>query len=100
MGEINFLKKRLKDKYNVTFEAVKKIINEWDPLHLLALDCPDDDYESEIQLIVSTTLNENDTDKLAEKINEVLYKSFEEDFEKSNDCFQIADKILKTLHKR
>jgi hypothetical protein len=93
------LKKRLKDKYNDTFEVVKKIINEWDPLNLLALDCPDDEYESEIQLIVSATLNENNTEKLAEKINEILYKSFEEDFKKSNDCFQTADKILTTLNK-
>lgn len=74
----------------------KKII-EWDPLDLLALDCPDDEYESEIQQIVSATLNKNNADKLAKKINEILYKSFEDDFRKSNDCFQIADQILKTL---
>ncbi|MBB2483237.1 DUF1871 family protein [Bacillus sp. APMAM] len=75
-----------------------KIINEWDPLDLLALDCPDDEYESEIQRIVSATLNGNNAEKLAEKIIEILYKVFEEDLKKTNDCLQIADKILKTIY--
>jgi len=91
--------KRSKGKYENTFEEVKKIINEWDPLDLLTLDCPDDEYESEIQRIVSATiLNGNHADKLAEKINEILYKAFEEDFKRTNNCLQIADKILKTIY--
>ncbi|WML45434.1 DUF1871 family protein [Neobacillus sp. PS3-40] len=89
--------KHLKGKYNDAFEVIQEIINEWDPLDLLSLDCPDDEYESEIQRIVSATLNKDNADKMAEKINEILYKTFGDDFKKSNDCLQIAERILKTL---
>ena len=89
--------RHLKGKYNETFEVVQKVINEWDPLDLLAIDCPHDEYEFEIQRIVSATLNENTADKLAGKINDILYKAFEDDFKKRNDCSMIADKILKML---
>jgi hypothetical protein len=89
--------KHLKGKYNDAFEVVQKIINEWDPLDLLALDCPDDEYESEVQLIVSATLNKDNVDKIAEKINEIFYKAFEDDFKKSNDCLKVAERIFKNL---
>lgn len=89
--------KRLKGRYNDAVEVVQKIINEWDPLNLIALDCPDDEYESEIQLIVSATLNNDNADKVAEKIKEILYKAFEDDFKKSNDCLKIAERILKAF---
>jgi hypothetical protein len=89
--------KRLKGRYNNAFEVIQKIINEWDPLDLLALDCPDDEYESEIQLIVSATLNKDNADKIGGKINEILYKAFKDDFKKSNDCLKIAERILKAF---
>ncbi|MGG3891214.1 DUF1871 family protein [Metabacillus fastidiosus] len=91
------MNKHLKDKYNETFKVVEKIVNEWDPVDLLAIDCPDDEYEFEIQRIVSATLAVNNAEELAGKINEILYKAFEEDFKKSKDCLAIADKILKML---
>lgn len=89
--------KHLKDNYNETFKVVKKIVNEWDPVDLLSIDCPEDEYEFEIQQIVSATRSLNNVEELAGKINEILYKAFEEDFKKSKDCLMIADKILKRL---
>ena len=89
--------KHLKGEYNETFEVIQKIINEWDPLDLLTIDCPDDEYEFEIKRIASATLNENNAEKLAGKINDILYKAFEGDFKKKNDCSMIADKILKIV---
>lgn len=89
--------KHRKDKYNETLKVVEKIVNEWDPVNLLAIDCPDDEYEFEIQQITSATIRANTAEELAGRINDILYKAFEEDFKKSNDCLMIADKILKKL---
>nr|WP_106779137.1 DUF1871 family protein [Lysinibacillus timonensis] len=86
--------KHRKDKYNETLKVVEKIVNEWDPVNLLAIDCPDDEYEFEIQQITSATIGANTAKELAGKINVILYKAFEEDFKKSNDCLMIADKIF------
>lgn len=85
--------KHLKDKFKKTLQVVGKIINEWDPMGLLALDCPDDEYEFEIHRIASADLEENNAEELAERIN----KAFEDNYKKSKDCLMIADKILKEL---
>ncbi|MCM3791458.1 YugE family protein [Domibacillus indicus] len=85
--------KHLKDKFKKTLQVVGKIINEWDPMSLLALDCPDDEYEFEIHRIASAALQVNNAEELAERIN----KAFEDDYKKSKDCLMIADKILKEL---
>lgn len=89
----------LKDNYGKTCKVVEEIVNEWDPFGLLAVGCPDDEYKFEIQRIVSATLRVNNAEELAVKMNEILYKSFEEDFKKSEDCLMFADKILKRLFK-
>jgi hypothetical protein len=34
---------------------------------------------------------------MAEKINEILYKAFEDNFKKSHDCLKIAEMILKAF---
>ncbi|WP_050181296.1 DUF1871 family protein [Domibacillus robiginosus] len=85
--------KHLKDRFKKALQVVGKIINEWDPMDLLALDCPDDEYEFEIQRIASAALRVNNAEELAETIN----KAFEGDYKKSKDCLLIADKILKEL---
>lgn len=89
--------KHLKDKYNETLKVVEKIVIEWDPVDLLAIDCPDDEYAFEIQRITSAALGANTAEQLAGKINVILYKAFEEDFKKSKDCLMIAEKIFKKL---
>ncbi|WP_338752662.1 DUF1871 family protein [Bacillus sp. FJAT-52991] len=87
----------LKDKYSKTFKVVENVVNEWDPVDLLAIDCPNDEYDFEIQRIVSATLSVNNAEELAKKINDILYKAFEENFKKSKDCLRIADKIFKKI---
>lgn len=87
------LNKHLKDKYNETFKVVEKIVNEWDSFDLLAIYCPDDEYEFEIKRIVSANFAVNNAEELAGKINGILYKTFEEDFKKSQDSLAI-DSIL------
>ena len=37
----------------MNYENVKKIIDEWDPIGLLALGCPPNEYDLEIKLIVN-----------------------------------------------
>jgi hypothetical protein len=56
------LNKHHKDKYHETFIIVEKIVNEWDPVDVLAFDCPDDEYEFEILRIVSATLSVNNAE--------------------------------------
>lgn len=87
--------KHLKEKYNVTFNIVKKIVDEWDPIGLLPF-APEDEYEMEIAGIV-TLLNKVDSDEiLSDGIGRIFKKSFGESLSKE-ECFSVAKKILQEI---
>jgi len=79
------------------YTVVKEIIDKWDPFDLLAIHCPDDEYDSEIREIVVALSNLSNAEELAAEINKILYQAFNEDFRKSSDCSLIAHEILKAL---
>ena len=81
----------------MTFKIIKKIIDEWDPHGLLAMECPDDEYHPEIEKITYAILQLKDKEKLADIINETFTHAFGGDYRKSRDCFIIAEKIKKML---
>lgn len=79
------------------FSIVKELIDEWDPFNLLAIHCPDDEYDEEIKDIVEVLPKVKSAGELAIEINKIMYNAFEEDFKKSKDCLKIAERILMLL---
>lgn len=77
------------------YKILKKIINQWDPLDLLKINCPDDEYETEIDLIWKA-IDENISEKqLAEIIYKVFFEMFGDLFKCSKkECLRISKKIL------
>lgn len=77
------------------FNTVKKHIDEWDPIDLLAF-CPNDEYDGESRMIVDSFRKENDLGKL---IYNIFRESFgESTFRKSlEECNQVAQKIMKSI---
>ncbi|MEE1279503.1 MAG: hypothetical protein UHH95_01560 [Oscillospiraceae bacterium] len=80
------------------FYKVKEIIDEWDPINLLAMHCPDDEYNDisfSISQKVRTIVNVED---LANYIYDLFGHEFGiTTFEKTlDDCRIIARKIAKT----
>lgn len=80
----------------MVFDKVKKKIDEWDPIDLLAMHCPDDEYNDisfSISEKVQTTVN-------IENLANYIYDLFEHEFgvptfEKTlDDCRIIARKII------
>ncbi len=77
------------------FETIKKNINKWDPIELLA-HAPEDEYNEEILEICNRF--ENEIDKLSCVIYNVFKISFGETFNKSlKDCYVIAENIIKSI---
>ena len=81
------------------FENVKNIIDEWDPIDLITMNSPSDEYDTEIRHIL---------DKIDSNINEkelslIIYNLFleefgDDDFHKTKeDCLEIATKIINEL---
>lgn len=75
---------------------VKKHIDEWDPIELLAIHCPQDEYD-DISMELSKTITENTTiEALATEISDKFIFDFgRPSFDKSyEECKKIAYKII------
>ncbi|WP_316571766.1 DUF1871 family protein [Neobacillus sp. YIM B06451] len=75
---------------------VKEVIDEWDPIGLLGMGCPDDEYDPEINDIVKRLSNITSVDELAQEIQEVFLKWFGENLS-TGECFLAAQKILERM---
>ena len=75
--------------------SVKTIIDEWDPIDLLAY-APEDEYDFEIKEIEQILALQVDVDQLAVEIFRVFTEEFgTEEFKKSlEECRNIAGKTL------
>lgn len=78
--------------------VVKSIINEWDPICLLDLGCPEDEYDFEIKDIVALLPHVESVDELALRIRQVFIKWFEI-FLSIEKCHPVALKIWEATKK-
>ncbi len=78
------------------FEIVKKYIDEKDPVRLLAMGAPDDEYDIESRKIAERITVQHSAEEIAGIIAEVINKAF--DREHSPDLYiEVAQKIRKEL---
>ena len=79
------------------FKVVKKAIDEWDPIGLLAF-APDDEYDSESREIVENLSSSISMEEIAELIAKIFAESFNRADITMNRCIIIANKIYKSIH--
>lgn len=76
----------------MTFEMIKQVIDEWDPIDLLS-HAPADEYDSESRKILLKF--QHNTEQNGTIIHEIFSKAFGTTFTKSVDeCVCIAKKIM------
>ena len=78
-------------------EGLARIVNDWDPVGLLAMNAPKDEYEDEIKVIQqflgrSGSISVSD---LACKIRAVFAQAFGDDVYDRTDEDEVAKKMLK-----
>lgn len=79
----------------MNFETVKREIDRWDPIELLAC-TPPDEYDIESEKIASKF--QNDAQQNGEMIYEVFLEAFGTTFAKSVDeCVEIAKRIQESI---
>lgn len=79
----------------MNFGIIKKEIDKWDPIGLLAC-TPSDEYDAESREIASKF--QNDAEKDGMMIYEVFTEAFETAFTKSVDeCVEIAKRIQESI---
>ncbi|MCG1020898.1 DUF1871 family protein [Sutcliffiella horikoshii] len=79
-------------------EIVTKIVNEWDPMDLLAMGAGEDRYQQEIEKMVDALQQVNTVDEFAEQIKQYMDYSFSTDFS-SITCLQVAVLIWEEVNK-
>ncbi|MBT3320419.1 MAG: DUF1871 family protein [Clostridia bacterium] len=84
-----------KEEYERVIGIAKKVIDKWDPIGLLAMGAPADEYSFEISDIAAVALKVNDSETLAKSIQDIFIKyfgsgSFRNSFE---ECREIATKL-------
>lgn len=79
----------------MNYGIIKKEIDKWDPIELLAC-TPSDEYDIESEKIASKF--QNDAEKDGEMIYEVFLEAFGTTFAKSVDeCVAIAERIQESI---
>ncbi|MFD0692955.1 hypothetical protein ACFQZT_02510 [Paenibacillus sp. GCM10027628] len=81
-------------------EIVKRYIDHWDPIQLLEMDCPADEYDGEtrtITIYITKHLKDIDAISLSNAINKVFRDSFRDEFNKENESIEIAADMISTL---
>lgn len=81
---------------HLTYEEIKQIIDKWDPIGLLAISCPEDEYEPEIKELLARLSDYCSVDETAKIIYDVFIEMFGADTftEELNKCEEIALQIL------
>lgn len=72
------------------FLAVREVVNAEDPVGLIALDCPDDEYDPEIEDLIKWR-----TEVSAAKVSEVFLRWFGEDGAMPHD---MAERIAEGIN--
>lgn len=79
----------------MNFETVKREIDRWDPIELLAC-APPDEYDIESEKIASKFQNDAEQDGMV--IYEVFSEAFETGFTQSvTECVEIAKRIQESI---
>lgn len=74
----------------MTFLKIKRVIDRWDPVNLLTIGCPLDEYDFEIKKILESCAF-NSIDELSKIIYDVFIDSF------GSDIFSKNQMIVKKL---
>ena len=74
------------------YEIVKLEIDKWDPMGLLSIGAPDDEYDPEIKNIVNEIQAVKNENELALLTKSIFEKWFGEEFD-FEDCFKVAMNI-------
>jgi hypothetical protein len=94
------LKRSNKANYVAKISAVERVINEWDPMGLLEMGAPQDEYHLEVEEISASLRIAKDDKALASKVQEIFYGSFNEEsfLSENSNYLDIAKKILRAVN--
>ncbi len=84
--------------YSYIYNAIKEIIDSADPINLLSIGAPDDEYDGEIQEIASGISKCNSKEEIKEVVYNVFKRNFGEEIAGNISLYsEIAELIFKKI---
>ena len=80
------------------YTAVKRCVDAWDPMGLLAGGAPPDEYECEIRMIAERIHPGDAPETIVKTVDEVFSKMFWPDYFGVEKCRDVAEKISAGLN--
>lgn len=82
------------------YDELRNIINEWDPMNLICIGCPIDEYNGEIKSIYDAMQKGSDVYSLTNEIRNIFLVSFNNiDCISFSECYEIAIKCMDLFSK-
>lgn len=82
------------------FDAVRSVVNEWDPYDLLASGAPDDEFGSEISAVVRQLDRIHSPRDASHVISRVFSSSFEPELFQVEHCQSVGERLYSVLVER
>ena len=89
--------KQLKKEYQGLVAVVAKVIKEWDPYALLEGGAPDDEFDSEVSLVVAQVSRITSPSDAAQAISRVFSAQFEPNLFTPELCAQVGEQLFTEL---
>lgn len=89
--------KQMKKQYKEVLALVAEVIKEWDPYALLAGGAPDDEFDSEVSLIVAQVPRITSPGHAAQVISRIFSSQFEPYLFTPDACAQVGERLYTKL---
>lgn len=63
-------------KKSPLFIKVRKIVNKHDPIHLIGIGCPKDEYDGEVRMILESFKKASNAEEFHDIIHKIFVKQF------------------------
>lgn len=79
---------RIMPKENILYIEVREIVNKYDPIHLIAIGCPKDEYDPEVRRITRRLRNISDVGDLLNIVHRTFIRMFTESLAGPKESYQ------------
>ncbi|MGI1659463.1 MAG: hypothetical protein ACRKFN_10835 [Desulfitobacterium sp.] len=86
--------------YSPQFLELRKIVNKVDPIGLIKICCPDDEYDPEVIDILKLIPESQSIQQLAAKTHEIFVKWFDEEMASNYESYSEIAKLIWANKKR
>lgn len=76
------------NKKSPLFIKAGKIVNKHDPIRLIAIGCPKDEYDGEVRMILESFKQASNTEELQDSIHKIFVKQFFKEIAGSKENYQ------------